>query len=53
MSTWWSNNSGTLGHYLATGVRAVQCRALSLTRASTLRHAQEQVVRLITVVAGH
>jgi hypothetical protein len=53
MSRWWSNNSRGLGHYLATGVRAVQWRALSLTHPSTLRHAQEQVVRLITVVAGH
>ena len=53
MSMWWTNQSVSLALCVATGVRAVQFKAVSLTRPSTLRRAQSQVVRLITVVAGH
>jgi len=35
------------------GWRAMQFKAASLVRPSTLRRARTQVVRLITVVAGH
>jgi hypothetical protein len=57
MQTWWSNHSVSLALCLATGVRAVQSRAVSgaqsLASPARLRHAQEKVVRLIAVVAGH
>ena len=53
MSVWISHQSVTLASFVATGVRAVQLGALSLARPATLRRAQTQVVRLITVVAGH
>jgi hypothetical protein len=50
---WLSNQSVSLALCVATGVRAVQVAAHSLARPSTLRRARTQVVRLITVVAGH
>ena len=53
MSMWLSHQSVNLASFVATGVRAVQLGALSLARPATLRRAQCQVVRLITVVAGH
>jgi hypothetical protein len=53
MSMWLSNQSVSLALCIATGARAVQLGALALARPSTLRRAQSQVVRLITVVAGH
>ena len=53
MSMWLSNQSVNLSLCVATGVRAVHLGVRSLARPSTLRRAQSQVVRLITVVAGH
>ena len=53
MSMWLSNQSVSLASFVATGVRAVHLGALSLARPATLRRAKGQVVRLITVVAGH
>jgi hypothetical protein len=53
MSMWLSNQSVSLALCVATGFRVMQFKALSLTHPSTLRRAQSQVVRLITVVAGH
>lgn len=53
MSMWLSNQSSSVALLVIAGVRAVQMGALSLARPATLRRAQTQVVRLITVVAGH
>ncbi len=53
MSMWLSNQSVSLSLLLVGGLRVVQHGALSLASPSTLRRAQRQVVRLITVVAGH
>jgi hypothetical protein len=53
MSMWWSTNSVSLALCVATGVRAMHFKAVSLTRPPSLRRARAQVVRLITVVAGH
>jgi hypothetical protein len=53
MSMWWSSNAVSMALCVATGVRMVHSRAVSLTKPPALRHARDQVVRLITVVAGH
>jgi hypothetical protein len=53
MSMWLSNQSVSVAVILATGWRALHYKAASLTHPSTLRRAQSQVARLITVVAGH
>ncbi|MFL6697694.1 MAG: hypothetical protein ACJ8GJ_11045 [Vitreoscilla sp.] len=53
MSMWLSNQSVSVALLVAGGLRVVQHGALSLVSPSTLRRAQTQVVRLITVVAGH
>ena len=53
MSMWLSNQSVSLAVIVATGWRVMYCKAASLAHPSTLRRAQSQVVRLITVVAGH
>ena len=53
MSMWLSNQSVSVALVVAGGLRVMQQGALSLVRPSTLRRAQTQVVRLITVVAGH
>lgn len=52
--TMWSNNQSVgLAVIVAAGLRAVQTGARSLVRPATLRSAQTQAVRLITLVAGH
>jgi hypothetical protein len=53
MSMWWSANSLNLALCVATGLRAVQFKAVSMTRPPSLRRARDQALRLITVVAGH
>ncbi len=57
MSMWWQNHSVSLtlsvAAFLAAGTRVMHDRAVALTSPSSRRRAQEQVVRLITVVAGH
>ena len=53
MSMWLSNQSVSLALVVAGGVRALQYKASTLAHPSTLRRAQSQVARLITVVAGH
>ncbi|HEY9025276.1 MAG TPA: hypothetical protein VIP05_13315 [Burkholderiaceae bacterium] len=53
MSTWLSNQSGSFAVVALAGWRAMHHKAASLVRPSTLRRAQTQMVRLITVVAGH
>ena len=53
MSMWLSNQSVSVALLVAGGVRAMQHGAQSLVSRATLRRAQTQVVRLITVVAGH
>ncbi len=53
MSMWLSNQSMSVAVLLAGGLRVVQHGAQSLLSPSTMRRAQTQVVRLITVVAGH
>jgi hypothetical protein len=53
MSKFLSHQSVNLATFVATGMRAVQMGALSLSHPATLRRAKGQVVRLITVVAGH
>jgi hypothetical protein len=53
MSMWLSNQSASVALLLAGGLRAVQHGATSLASPAALRRAQTQVVRLITVVAGH
>jgi hypothetical protein len=53
MSMWFSNQSMSVALLLAGGVRVVQQGAQSLVSPGTLRRAQAQLTRLITVVAGH
>jgi len=53
MSMWLSNQSVSVAVLIAGGLRAVQQGASALASPATLRRAQTQVVRLITVVAGH
>jgi hypothetical protein len=53
MSTWLSNQSVSFAVVALASWRAMQLKAASLVRPSTLRRAQSQMVRLITVVAGH
>jgi hypothetical protein len=53
MSLWLSTHPVNLAQSLATGMRSMQSKAVSLTRPPSLRRARAQVVRLITVVAGH
>ena len=53
MSMWLSNQSVSVVLLVTGGLRVVQHGALSLVSRATLRRAQTQVVRLITVVAGH
>jgi hypothetical protein len=53
MSMWLSNQSVSLSLLVAGSLRVMQHGALSLASPATLRRAQTQVVRLITVVAGH
>jgi hypothetical protein len=53
MSTRLSNPSVSLAFVAQASWRAMQASAASLVRPSTLRRARTQVVRLITVVAGH
>lgn len=53
MSMWLSNQSVSATLLLAGGLRVVQQGASSLLSPSTMRRVQAQVVRLITVVAGH
>jgi len=50
---WLSNQSVSLSLLVAGGLRALQQGAVSLASPATLRRARTQVVRLITVVAGH
>ncbi|MEO5689106.1 MAG: hypothetical protein ABIR54_17235 [Burkholderiaceae bacterium] len=53
MSMWLSNQSVSLAVIVAASWRVMHDRAALLAHPSTLRRAQTQVVRLITVVAGH
>jgi hypothetical protein len=53
MSMWLSNQSVSVVLLVTGGLRVVQHGALSLVSPSTLRRAQTQVMRVITVVAGH
>jgi len=53
MSMWFSNQSMSVALLLAGGVRVVQHGAATLVSPGTLRRAQAQFARLITVVAGH
>ncbi len=53
MSMWLSNQSVSVALLLAGGLRVVQQGAQSLVSPSTLRRAQAQALRFITVVAGH
>jgi hypothetical protein len=53
MSMWLSNQSVSVAVIVAAGWRVMHHRAASLAHPSTLRRARTQVVRLITVVAGH
>ena len=53
MSIWWSTHSVSLALYVASGVQFIQRRAESLADPRSLRRARAQVVRVITVVAGH
>ena len=53
MSTWLSNHSMSLAMIAPAGWRAMQIKAASLVRPSTLRRARTRMVRLITIVAGH
>ena len=53
MSMWLSNQSVSLSLLVVGGLRVVQHGALSLASPATLRRAQSQALRLITVVAGH
>jgi hypothetical protein len=53
MSMWLSNQSVSVALLIAGGLRAVQQGVHALASPATLRRAQTQVVRLITVVAGH
>jgi len=53
MSMWLSNQSVSVAVLAVAGLRAVQTGALSLVAPATLRRAHAQVMRVITVVAGH
>lgn len=53
MSAWLSNQSGSVAVVALAGWRAMHLKAAALVRPSTLRRAQTQVVRLVTVIAGH
>jgi hypothetical protein len=53
MSMWLSNQSVSVALLVAGGLRVVQHGVTSLASPARLRRAQTQVVRLITVVAGH
>jgi hypothetical protein len=53
MSMWLNNQSLSLALVVTAGLRAMQVGASSLVRPATLRRAQTQAVRLITLVAGH
>jgi len=53
MSMWFSNQSMSVALLLAGGMRLMQHGALSLVSPGTMRRAQAQFTRLITVVAGH
>ena len=57
MSMWWQNHSVSLTLCIAAGVtaglRLMRDRAAVLSSPASRRWAQERVVRLITVVAGH
>ena len=57
MSMWWQNQSVNLTLCLAAGVaagvRMLRDRVAALASPASRRWAQERVVRLITVVAGH
>lgn len=53
MSAWLSHQSMSFSVVAQASWRAMHLRAASLVAPSTLRRAQTQVVRLITVVAGH
>ena len=53
MSMWLSNQSVSVAMLLAGGVRVVQQGAASLVSPAARRQARTQVLRLITVVAGH
>ena len=53
MSMWLSNQSVSVALLLTGGLRVVQHGALSLVSPSTMRRAQTQFMRVITVVAGH
>lgn len=53
MSIWWSSHSVNLTLVLTSGFHFLQRRAESLADPRSLRRARAQVVRFITVVAGH
>ena len=53
MSMWLSNQSVSVTVIAVASLRAVQSGALSLVAPAMRRRAQAQVLRLITVVAGH
>jgi hypothetical protein len=53
MSMWLNNQSVSVTLVVTAGLRAMQVGAQSLVRPATLRRAQTQAVRLITLVAGH
>lgn len=53
MTMWLNNQSMGVALFVVTGLRTMQTGALSLVRPATLRRAQTQAVRLITLVAGH
>ena len=53
MSMWLSNQSLSLALLATAGLRVVQHGAQSLVAPANVRRARSQVLRLITVVAGH
>lgn len=53
MSMWLNNQSVSVALVVTASLRAMQVGAQSLVRPATLRRAQTQAVRLITLVAGH
>ncbi len=53
MSMWLSNQSLSLAVIAAASWRVMHHRMALLAHPATLRRAQAQAVRLITVVAGH
>ncbi|HEX7689193.1 MAG TPA: hypothetical protein VF453_15875 [Burkholderiaceae bacterium] len=44
---------GAMGAMVADSVRVVRAAAMSLARPATLRWAQAQALKIVTVVAGH